>query len=108
MGKKVNLNDITRRQRAEAERERREAEVERIAKIEERYLKRVLGGAIEHIKNVRSPGWRWVHGYGNDCPHPHPNNAGRKPLKSPAGETADKGPKWVSCLPGSFENGKRR
>jgi hypothetical protein len=38
MGKKVNLNDIARRQRAEAEQERARAEAERIAAIEERFL----------------------------------------------------------------------
>jgi hypothetical protein len=113
MGKKINLNDIARRQRAEAERERRKAEAERVAGIEERCLKRVLGAAIEHGNKMRSPSSRWIHGYGNDCPRPHPNNAGRKPIKSPAGEAADKGRKWGGgvclCLgaskPGSGDSG---
>jgi hypothetical protein len=38
---------------------------------------------------------------------PHPSDAGRKPVLSPAGEVADKGRKWGGCLPGSFETGKK-
>ena len=39
---------------------------------------------------------------------PHPSDAGRKRLRSPAGQVADKGRKWGGCLPGSFETlGKR-
>jgi hypothetical protein len=94
MGKKVNLNDIDRRQRAEADRERRKAEAERIAASKERSFKRAFGQAFDRLLSGG--------GYGNDRPHLH------KSLKSPAGETADKGPKWVRCLPGSFETGKRR
>jgi hypothetical protein len=91
MGKKINLNDILRRKRADAEQERRKAEAERVAAIKERCFKRAFGYAFE----------RYLSGYGNDRPHLH------KPLKSPAGHVADKG-KWVVRLPGSFETGKRR
>jgi hypothetical protein len=110
MGKKVNLNDIERRHRAEKERERCQAEAERIAKIEERYLKRVLGGAIEDGHNTcfipGIPGWFHVGLLDEKIVRPHPSDAGRKRLKSPAGETADR--KWAVRLPGSFETRKRR
>jgi hypothetical protein len=103
MGKKVNLNDIARRQRAEAEQERARAEAERIAAIEERFLKRALSDAMD----VWSLSGRWR--YRNALPpRPHPNNAGHRPITSPAGAAADKGRKWGGCLPGSFETGKRR
>ena len=98
MGKKVNLNDIAPRQRAEAERERRKAEAERIATNGERNFKRAFSQAIERLYRR----------YGDDRPRPHPNNAGHKPIISAAGEAADKGRKWGGCLPGSFETGKRR
>ena len=49
MGKKVNLNDIARRQRAEAERDRRQAEAERIAAIEGRSFRRTFSGAVERL-----------------------------------------------------------
>jgi hypothetical protein len=102
MGKKVNLSDIARRQRPEAERERHKAEAERIAAIEERFLKRALSDAMD----VWSAGrWRYRNTF---PPRPHPNNAGHRQITSPAGEAADKGRKWGGCLPGSFETGKRR
>lgn len=98
MGRKINLEDIARRQRAEAERERLKAEAERIAEIEARSFRRAISDAIE----------RRLDGYSDDRPRPHPNNAGRKPVTSPAGEAADKGRKWGGYCPGSFETGKRR
>lgn len=101
MGKKINLNDIARPQRAEAERERRKAEAERVAANKERCFKRAFSDAIERLDQR----------YSDDRPRPHPNNAGRRPIKSPAGEAADKGRKWGGGylpLPGSFETGKRR
>lgn len=90
------LRHADQQERERIEQERRKAEAERLAAIEERYLKRVLGGAIL----ARAPSISRL------CPHP--NDAGRKPPSSPAGEVADKGRKWGGCLPGSFETGKRR
>ena len=72
MGRKINLDDIARRQRAEVEHERLKAEAERIAAIEERSFKRAFSDAIE----------RRLYGYSDDRPRPHPNNAGRKPVAS--------------------------
>ena len=95
------LNDLLRRrvqeQRERAERKRIRAEAARLATIEERCLKRVLGGWVEQLQKSRSA-----------YPRPHPSDAGRKPVLSPAGEVADKGRKWGRCLRGSFEIGKRK
>jgi hypothetical protein len=94
------INNLLRRrdqeQRDHVVRERSRAETARLAAIEERYLKQVLGGAVEHVRKARSIYLR-----------PHPSDAGRKSVLSPAGEVADKGRKWGGCLPGSFETGKR-
>jgi hypothetical protein len=91
------LRRFDQEQRELAEKERRAAEATRLAAIEERRLKRVLGGAIEGGYRASQP----------DLPKPHPSGGGRKPLTSPAGEVADKGPKWGGLLPGSFETGRR-
>jgi hypothetical protein len=95
------INDLLRRKdqerREHAERERIRAEAARLAAIEERCLKHVLGGWVEQVQKSRSA-----------YPRPHPSDAGRKPVLSPAGEVADKGRKWGGCLPGSFETGKRK
>jgi hypothetical protein len=81
------LNDLLRRkvqeQRERAERERIRAETARLAAIEERCLKRVLGGWVEQLQKSRSA-----------YPRPRPSGAGRKPVLSSAGEVADKGRKW--------------
>jgi hypothetical protein len=85
------------------EHERRKAEAERIAAIEERYLKRVLGGSIDDPSAHRRL-WQLT----DERTRPRRNNARRKPISSPAGNAADKGLKWGFCLPGSFETGERR
>jgi hypothetical protein len=93
------LNDLLRRrvqeQRERAERERIRAEAARLATIEERCLK--LGRLGRATTKSRSA-----------YPRPHPSDAGRKLVLSPAGEVADKGRKWGGCLRGSFETGKRK
>jgi hypothetical protein len=82
------------------EQEKRKAEGERLAAIEERYLKRVLGdAAVTGIKQGR----RIL----RVLPTPHPSDARHKQLTSPAGQVSDKGRKWGGCLPGSFETGRR-
>lgn len=101
------ISEILRRkdqeQRDRAEQERRRAEAAQLAAIEERCLRHVLGSAIEQGCNAWSryglPDKKYV--------RPHPSDAGRKRLRSPAGQVADKGRKWGGCLPGSFETGKR-
>jgi hypothetical protein len=99
------INNLLRRrdqeQRDHVERERSRAKAARLAAIKERHLKQVLSGAVEQILKARSVRDLHVH------LRPHPSNAGRKRLLSPAGEVADRGHKWAGCLPGSFETGKR-
>jgi hypothetical protein len=99
------INDLLRRKdqerREHAEGERIRAEALRLAAIEERCLKHVLGGWVEHLQKSRSVRARSVY------LRSHPSDAGRKPVLSPAGEVADKGRKWGGCLPGSFETGKK-
>jgi hypothetical protein len=98
------INHILRRleqeKRERAERERREAEARRRAAIEEQSFKSALGCAIEHGFEFRGrPDHEYV--------RPHPNDAGRKPVRSPAGEAAENGRKQFVRLPGSFETGDK-
>ena len=71
------INDLLRRrdqeQRKHVERERSRGVAACIAAIEERYLKQVLGGAIEHMRKARSVRARYIY------LRPHPSDAGRKP-----------------------------
>lgn len=119
MSRKVNLDDLERRRNAAAEGERRKAQAERIAErdraekerrkaqaeIEKRYALRGLSAVAEAAVEGS---WLTPHRPRLDNgPRPHPNDMGRKPIVSPAGDAADKGRKWGGLLPGSFETGKR-
>jgi hypothetical protein len=94
----IRCADQVRHERVEQE--KRKAEGERLAAIEERNLKRVLGeAAVIVIQQGRR-----IH---RVLPTPHPSDAGHRQLTSPAGQVSDKGRKWGGCLPGSFETGRR-
>ena len=89
-----------RRQRVEQDRRRMEAaRLERLERAEQKW-RRVNAARLAAIEErYLKPDWA-QRPIATMTLTPHPNDKGRKPLRSPAGPAADKGRKWGGFFPG--------